>query len=539
MIFIARFAPVFLCSANTTRPKPPSPRVYITLYSSPISPSFFLTHKPGLNSRLFIRVTYFFLSFRTGFSYCSSTSYAANLSASDEHQFPIYFKCYIMERSALFLIKIYKLKKMAIRGYVSIFGGFLQHLALGCMYLWGNISIYIVSYYHHMDSSTTHGTAFYIFPLALICSNIFFYLGAHLAIAKDPRLPVALGFILIGGGPFLSSFVESLYWFSFFYASLFGLGVGMAYFSPILVGWSYFEEHKGRVSGLVVTGFGLGAAIFNQITTAVVNPDNKEPDAGDDGSLGYYDWEISSRVPLMLRIIAIIWFCLGILAFLLIAPIKKSEIEKPLIRGTYIENMGEGMKTRHIYILCLCCFLSSAIGMFMLGNFKLFAQNYIPNDRFLTICGSVASICNGLFRIFAGWFFDWTNFKATYCFVVVLQTILIMTLWFVKMIPGLFLVWFGLIGGLLGCHYALFPSICGVLYGKTYGGKMYSLIYPMFAFTTLLQNTISYAVVEKIGWFNMFVVEASFSVAALVIILVFFKEPPKLTDGKAISLKLN
>ena len=68
---------------------------------------------------------------------------------------------------------------------------------------------------------------------------------------------------------------------------------------------------------------------------------------------------------------------------------------------------------------------------------------------------------------------------------------------------------------------------------------MYSLIYPMFAFTTLLQNSISYAVVERVGWFNMFIIEASFSVAAFVIIIVFFKEPQKCKEGKAISVKLS
>ena len=37
----------------------------------------------------------------------------------------------------------------------------------------------------------------------------------------------------------------------------------------------------------------------------------------------------------------------------------------------------------------------------------------------------------------------------------------------------------------------------------------------------------------------MFIIEASFSVAAFVIIIVFFKEPQKLKEGKAVSVKLS
>ena len=43
-------------------------------------------------------------------------------------------------------------------------------------------------------------------------------------------------------------------------------------------------DRKGMVSGFVVAGFGAGAAVFDAVATAVVNPNNVPPDP----VTGYY-----------------------------------------------------------------------------------------------------------------------------------------------------------------------------------------------------------------------------------------------------------
>jgi hypothetical protein len=49
---------------------------------------------------------------------------------------------------------------------------------------------------------------------------------------------------------------------------MFGIGVGFAvtftqYTSPLMAGWSNYPDHKGRVTGIIMAGFGLSATIFN------------------------------------------------------------------------------------------------------------------------------------------------------------------------------------------------------------------------------------------------------------------------------------
>lgn len=49
-------------------------------------------------------------------------------------------------------------------------------------------------------------------------------------------------------------------------------------------GYAWMPDRKGTVSGFIVAGFGAGAAVFNVVATAWVNPNNIAPDP----ETGYY-----------------------------------------------------------------------------------------------------------------------------------------------------------------------------------------------------------------------------------------------------------
>ena len=39
----------------------------------------------------------------------------------------------------------------------ELFGGFLIHLCLGCIFLWGNLAPYCISYFYHFGGSDGEG----------------------------------------------------------------------------------------------------------------------------------------------------------------------------------------------------------------------------------------------------------------------------------------------------------------------------------------------------------------------------------------------
>ena len=54
----------------------------------------------------------------------------------------------------------------------------------------------------------------------------------------------------------------------------FGSMCGLTYMVPVHHGWLWFPERAGLVSGIIIGGFGLGPLIFNNLSLAIINPDN-------------------------------------------------------------------------------------------------------------------------------------------------------------------------------------------------------------------------------------------------------------------------
>ena len=80
------------------------------------------------------------------------------------------------------------------------------------------------------------------------------------------------------------------------------------------IGMSWFPDRKGMAMGIVVGGFGGGAFLFNQVQTAILNPDNVQ--AGEDGY--FVDEALLERVPSLMLILAAIYFSIQMLACALI-----------------------------------------------------------------------------------------------------------------------------------------------------------------------------------------------------------------------------
>jgi hypothetical protein len=62
---------------------------------------------------------------------------------------------------------------------LTILGGFCLHLVLGNAYLWGNISNYVISYFHYGngdsngDPQATQSISFVVLPIILLVQPLF------------------------------------------------------------------------------------------------------------------------------------------------------------------------------------------------------------------------------------------------------------------------------------------------------------------------------------------------------------------------------
>ena len=78
-------------------------------------------------------------------------------------------------------------KQILQSGIKCVLGGFLLHLFLGCVYLWGNISIYIASYFYQYDKSMNLNKVNFVFSLMILTQGLCTPFGPFLLKRFQPR----------------------------------------------------------------------------------------------------------------------------------------------------------------------------------------------------------------------------------------------------------------------------------------------------------------------------------------------------------------
>ena len=114
-------------------------------------------------------------------------------------------------------------------------------------------------------------------PLIVVTSTLFMPVGAQILKSKavDERMLIlaAASFGLLGIH-FSLILAQTFSQFTVLFALSFGMVNGLCYTIPLKVGWDYFPDNKGMVTGIIVFGFGLGTFIFGFLSTMLINPNN-------------------------------------------------------------------------------------------------------------------------------------------------------------------------------------------------------------------------------------------------------------------------
>lgn len=231
----------------------------------------------------------------------------------------------------------------------------------------------------------------------------------------------------------------------------------------MIVCWSHFPQYKGRITGIILTGFGFSPAIFNIIITQLVNPDNKQASVkiGDEF---YFDEDVSNNLMPSLRILAFIYLVLLLISLFLIDNSKISTSNDQGEMGSL--SMSQIIRTKNFWLMCMMAFCSICSGFYIVGNYKIFGQYYIQNDKFLAAIGSAGSITDGSLRFFWGVLLDCTSFKKAYGFMLVLEIASLICIFHAVAVKEVYAAFVGIIWSTKGGHYVLFTPLCGNLYGK-------------------------------------------------------------------------
>lgn len=141
--------------------------------------------------------------------------------------------------------------------------GTFTHLGLGTVYAWSFFQKPIAETYGWSNAETAWTFSLAILMLGITAS----WCGSKIEIFGARKLAV-IGVILYAFGYIIASFAlssGSLLLLYFGFGIVGGIGLGLAYVTPVAVVLKYFPDKPGLVTGLVVMGFGLGALVMSKV----------------------------------------------------------------------------------------------------------------------------------------------------------------------------------------------------------------------------------------------------------------------------------
>ena len=166
-------------------------------------------------------------------------------------------------------------RKRFEKGVMCLIGSFLINIFLGCLYLWGSISGYYISYLHYNGQpNISSSDTLAVIPISWVISSSFSPLGTVLLRKWNVKVLMATGSFICIMAVVMASRVNNFSHFLFFYSIMLPFGNALIGFPSTMVCWEHFPNKKGLVSGFISMGFGLGAFFFGFLASAAVSTPN-------------------------------------------------------------------------------------------------------------------------------------------------------------------------------------------------------------------------------------------------------------------------
>ena len=302
------------------------------------------------------------------------------------------------------------------------------------------------------------------FTIALLVFALSMIPAGRLQDRKGPAIVATFGGILLVAGMVLSSFTTSLMWFYVSYGIVGGLGLGLAYVTPIATCVKWFPDKKGLITGLAVFGFGAGSIVFSPLWTYLI---------------GFFGWRNT-------------FLATGILFALLVIPF--AQLLKNPAQGYCPEGWklpekaktardygpGRMLRTAAVFLLWASYWFGTTAGLMMIGAAKQATMELAVLDG---VTASLAVSALGFFNAFGRviWGFSGDRFgrEKILPLIFALCSGALFLIAFIHE-PLIFVIGMFIVGLTFGGFLALYPAITADFYGTKNLGINYGIIFTAY-----------------------------------------------------------
>ena len=424
------------------------------------------------------------------------------------------------------------------KNYINLFGGILLNIVTviqvaGNLSSWGSISPYIASYFHNQDPSTSISDFVIVNSIAYTTSALYTVFFSYLSFLLSPILIIFAGVSLACSSLFLSSFIHNPTIFCWIYGMSLGILSSSVFLPTVWILWSIMPLNKGKTTGIILGAYSFGPVPFLIFFTYLTNPYNYSADKIEQNGESedkYFENVVSDRVPMAIRWISIICYCICLLGLTCLPKQWNNNTENNNKNKTITITKMITSK-RFWYFVALVIF-GFSIQAYINNMYRIIGMIYIKDDHYLTYIGTFFFIACTIGRIAFGILLDkcsWRGINATSYFFQGLLTII---LYFVLDNKLLFLVIIILLGFLSTSVY----SGVLILSERTFPNDKW--IFPFVCLSYILIFFMPYFIdkfiTPKIGYFFTFCIICIHGFIACILSLY----PPKpLPDNNYLNLE--
>jgi len=395
--------------------------------------------------------------------------------------------------------------------WVVVIGAILIQLALGTIYSWGALTIFVSPYLKQPPELTV-----FVFGTGLLAFAITMIFAGKLQQKYGPKKIAMLGGVIIAVGVISSAAMTTLFGLLITYGILFGMGIGFGYVCPIACANKWFPDKKGLINGIAVAGFGAGAFIFNFLIRAFA----------------------AISIQVMFVLLGVIYFILIIVGALTLNNPPEGWKPEGWTPPPPSEESGRSgleferrqtVKLPQFWMLWAMFILSAISGLMVIGSFAAFSRSdpsYVISTADFILIGSLAALFNGAGRVFWGKMADLLNYKKAMIIMFLVQAGLVLIYFSTNANIIYFMIITCAIFFCFGGNFSLFPTATADLFGSKNLGENYGIVFTAYGVAGFVGAVGVNLLVTAFGnYLLLFTVMGVMSIIA--VILAFILKPPK------------
>lgn len=436
--------------------------------------------------------------------------------------------------------------RLSTNRWAIALAGMVAMMTLGTVYSWSLFTQPLIAAFGWSNTTTT-----WAFAIAIFFIGVGAIVGGRWQDRFGPRRVMLIGVGLWSAANILTGIGTPTFgpaWLYLTYGIMGGFGVGVGYITPVATVIKWFRDRRGLAGGMVVTGFGLGAVIYNMVVksvpafaaTATAAADyvkaRAAASAGHDMAAAGYHGLTQENVQVLMNVFiasGVVFALLGGLSALLLRnpPQRRAIDNETIADGDVSYTTREMLCTPQFYHLWLMMFVNVLAGILVIGNALPIIQELTgvsPQIAAATYAGT--ALFNAAGRFFWGMTSDRIGRRPTLALIFGIQALVFLLLSNLHSVPAVACA-FAIVLLCLGGGFGTMPSFNADYFGTRHMGANYGVILSAWGCAGLIGPPFAAWIKDVSGSFSGALIPVPILLMAAIVLPLITRKPG--ASGKA------